>query len=207
MKNANTHVLTHTEEVCGVGVANLIAVALPWALALVLYTGTLLNSLLNWTGLFLVVPLNFVLPCWLYIQSRAKENPLGKKTTSDGNLAPSLLTSTDQVNSYLTASVLTAFDEPGQLSGSRGETPDPDLRSVPIEESLLVFDSCSTKPEATSLGPVFWPARSSIQSTVDTFSDQPRYCGVNLHTHGVPLAKAIIVMSVALNIAAIVYAA
>lgn len=61
------------EEVCGPRMANLIAVISPWVFSLFLYAGTLLNSLMNWTGLLLVVPLNFVLPCWLYLRGRATE--------------------------------------------------------------------------------------------------------------------------------------
>jgi len=39
----------------------------PWLLALVMYCGTFLNSLTTWSGLFLVVPLNFMLPCALFL--------------------------------------------------------------------------------------------------------------------------------------------
>lgn len=40
---------------------------MPWLLALGLYAGTLLNWLLNWGGLLLTVPLNFIIPCALYL--------------------------------------------------------------------------------------------------------------------------------------------
>jgi len=55
------------EGVLGPCAAAVVAAFLPWALALLLYAGTLLNSLTSWSGLFLVVPLNFILPCVLYL--------------------------------------------------------------------------------------------------------------------------------------------
>ena len=61
------------EGLCGPRAANFIAVVSPWIFSLLLYSGTLLNSLMNWTGLLVVVPLNFILPCYLYLKSRSTE--------------------------------------------------------------------------------------------------------------------------------------
>ena len=49
-----------------------LAVAVPWLGALALYPGDRLETIVEWTGLFLVVPLNFALPAALCLAARAR---------------------------------------------------------------------------------------------------------------------------------------
>eukprot|EP00467_Chlorarachnion_reptans_P001881 CAMPEP_0114538878 /NCGR_PEP_ID=MMETSP0109-20121206/30384_1 /TAXON_ID=29199 /ORGANISM="Chlorarachnion reptans, Strain CCCM449" /LENGTH=532 /DNA_ID=CAMNT_0001722939 /DNA_START=166 /DNA_END=1761 /DNA_ORIENTATION=+ len=56
-------------RICGPMLANLIAVFLPWMLALLTMSGNLLNVILNWTGLLTVGPLNFLIPCAMFLIS------------------------------------------------------------------------------------------------------------------------------------------
>ena len=55
--------------------ASAFAVMLPWALALVLYRGGALAAAMDWTSLFTAVPLNLVLPAWLYLRATAGGGP------------------------------------------------------------------------------------------------------------------------------------
>eukprot|EP00300_Choanocystis_sp_HF-7_P013305 c18243_g1_i1.p1 GENE.c18243_g1_i1~~c18243_g1_i1.p1 ORF type:complete len:480 (-),score=120.12 c18243_g1_i1:121-1560(-) len=57
---------------CGPAAASFWAVPAPWLAALVFYSGDMLNNVVNWTGLLVAAPLNFVLPCWLYIRARER---------------------------------------------------------------------------------------------------------------------------------------
>eukprot|EP00472_Partenskyella_glossopodia_P013010 CAMPEP_0197522766 /NCGR_PEP_ID=MMETSP1318-20131121/7849_1 /TAXON_ID=552666 /ORGANISM="Partenskyella glossopodia, Strain RCC365" /LENGTH=433 /DNA_ID=CAMNT_0043075243 /DNA_START=14 /DNA_END=1315 /DNA_ORIENTATION=+ len=54
---------------CGPLVANLVSVALPWLVALISMSGNNLNVILNWSGLLTVAPLNFLIPCAMYLKS------------------------------------------------------------------------------------------------------------------------------------------
>jgi hypothetical protein len=55
--------------------ASAFAVVLPWALALVLYRGGALAAAMDWTSLFAAVPLNLVLPAWMYLRATAEGGP------------------------------------------------------------------------------------------------------------------------------------
>jgi len=57
-------------RVCGPFVGNMIAVVLPWLIAFLTMSGNKLNIILNWSGLLTVVPLNFLIPCAMYLISR-----------------------------------------------------------------------------------------------------------------------------------------
>mmetsp|Transcript_31874 Transcript_31874/g.44440 ORF Transcript_31874/g.44440 Transcript_31874/m.44440 type:complete len:599 (+) Transcript_31874:37-1833(+) len=57
-------------RVCGPFNANMIAVVLPWLIAFLTMSGNKLNIILNWSGLLTVVPLNFLIPCAMYLISR-----------------------------------------------------------------------------------------------------------------------------------------
>lgn len=203
------------EKVCGVGMANLIAVVLPWAAALVLYAGTLLNTLLNWSGLLLVVPLNFLLPCWLYLESRANEKPL--RAVSDARDAFNSRDQADPLNAPSSTSALAPAlaalgqddDEASLEPERRGKSLRPHTNADSegganaLGESLLrAEDSGATK--STSM-PVFWPADGSIQSTVKPNHDT-YYMGISMQRHGVLMCKVTIVVSVILNLVAIAYA-
>ena len=53
-------------KICSKVVANFWAVLFPWICALVMYAGDLLNDLITWGSLLTTVPLNFMLPCYLF---------------------------------------------------------------------------------------------------------------------------------------------
>jgi hypothetical protein len=55
--------------------ASAFAVVLPWAMALLLYRGGALAAAMDWTSLFAAVPLNLVLPAWMYLRATAEGGP------------------------------------------------------------------------------------------------------------------------------------
>eukprot|EP01079_Euglenida_sp_SAG-EU17-18_P001778 gene1778-2916_t len=67
-------------NICGKAVANFWAVLFPWAAALALYAGDFLDFLTNWGGNLCVVPLNFILPCILWILARKERQHAGFST-------------------------------------------------------------------------------------------------------------------------------
>ena len=56
-------------NICGTFWANFWGAIFPWIAAIFLYTGNALNDTVVWAGLLTIVPLNFVLPAWFYIQA------------------------------------------------------------------------------------------------------------------------------------------
>lgn len=61
-------------KVCGPILANFLGVILPWAAALVLLSGNLINVLLNWSGLLTIVPLNVLIPCIMLIMAQRRQS-------------------------------------------------------------------------------------------------------------------------------------
>jgi len=59
-------------RVCGVSLANFVAVVLPWLIALLTMSGNMLNVILNWAGLLTVAPLNFFIPCVMFLLTAEK---------------------------------------------------------------------------------------------------------------------------------------
>ena len=74
--------------------ASAFAVVLPWVLALVLNRGGALGSAMDWTSLFMAVPLNLILPAWLYLRATAEGGPPRFSPTGD-DLHASLLSPGD----------------------------------------------------------------------------------------------------------------
>eukprot|EP01060_Flectonema_neradi_P022921 TRINITY_DN3113_c2_g1_i3.p1 TRINITY_DN3113_c2_g1~~TRINITY_DN3113_c2_g1_i3.p1 ORF type:complete len:537 (+),score=101.58 TRINITY_DN3113_c2_g1_i3:577-2187(+) len=56
-------------NLCGPFWASFWGAVFPWLAAIALYTGDALDDVVNWSGLLTIVPLNFALPAWFYIQS------------------------------------------------------------------------------------------------------------------------------------------
>ena len=56
-------------NLCGPFWAAFWGAVFPWLAAIALYTGDALDDVVNWSGLLTIVPLNFVLPAWFYIES------------------------------------------------------------------------------------------------------------------------------------------
>mmetsp|Transcript_6762 Transcript_6762/g.10341 ORF Transcript_6762/g.10341 Transcript_6762/m.10341 type:complete len:529 (+) Transcript_6762:379-1965(+) len=57
-------------NICTPAVANFWSVIFPWVISLFFYGGTSVNYILTWAGILTVGPLNFIVPIWLYRQSR-----------------------------------------------------------------------------------------------------------------------------------------
>ncbi len=57
-------------KLCSEKWAHFWSIFAPWIGALVFYSGDMINTVVNWTGLLTVAPLNFILPCWFYISTR-----------------------------------------------------------------------------------------------------------------------------------------
>lgn len=55
-----------------VWVANLLAVVLPWAVAIPFYTGDNLNLVITWSSAILFVLLNLIFPLWMYLSMQKK---------------------------------------------------------------------------------------------------------------------------------------
>jgi hypothetical protein len=55
------------DEICSESVANIFAVILPFIVSIFFYSGSLLGEIVNIVGFLLCVPLNFVIPGFLYI--------------------------------------------------------------------------------------------------------------------------------------------
>lgn len=71
--------------------ANILSTALPWALALVFFTGTSLNNIITWSSALLFGTLNFVLPIGVYIiTERARKHALAAAAAGEAPL-PELL--------------------------------------------------------------------------------------------------------------------
>jgi hypothetical protein len=60
------------QEVMSPRLALLFSVVLPWLLALILYRRDFLGTAFDWVSLFSAVPLNFLLPAWLYLLATAE---------------------------------------------------------------------------------------------------------------------------------------
>eukprot|EP01061_Rhynchopus_euleeides_P012049 TRINITY_DN21650_c0_g1_i1.p1 TRINITY_DN21650_c0_g1~~TRINITY_DN21650_c0_g1_i1.p1 ORF type:complete len:705 (+),score=331.19 TRINITY_DN21650_c0_g1_i1:687-2801(+) len=56
-------------NVCGTMWANFWGGVFPWIMSIALYTGSGLNTVTKWSGLLIIVPLNFVLPVYFYIRA------------------------------------------------------------------------------------------------------------------------------------------
>eukprot|EP00468_Gymnochlora_sp_CCMP2014_P005181 CAMPEP_0167756398 /NCGR_PEP_ID=MMETSP0110_2-20121227/9366_1 /TAXON_ID=629695 /ORGANISM="Gymnochlora sp., Strain CCMP2014" /LENGTH=496 /DNA_ID=CAMNT_0007642509 /DNA_START=178 /DNA_END=1665 /DNA_ORIENTATION=+ len=65
-------------KVCGPFWANIYGVILPWVIAMFLMSGNLLNFILNWSGLLTVAPLNFLIPCAMFLKSMSQEGVFSK---------------------------------------------------------------------------------------------------------------------------------
>eukprot|EP01060_Flectonema_neradi_P031596 TRINITY_DN4826_c0_g4_i1.p1 TRINITY_DN4826_c0_g4~~TRINITY_DN4826_c0_g4_i1.p1 ORF type:complete len:680 (+),score=135.32 TRINITY_DN4826_c0_g4_i1:85-2124(+) len=72
-------------NICGTFWANFWGAIFPWIAAIFLYTGNALNDTVVWAGLLTIVPLNFVLPAWFYIQALKEDENDGCSLDSDGN--------------------------------------------------------------------------------------------------------------------------
>lgn len=55
-----------------VWVANVLAVVLPWAVAIPFYTGDNLNLVITWSSAILFVLLNLIFPLWMYLSMQTK---------------------------------------------------------------------------------------------------------------------------------------
>jgi hypothetical protein len=75
--------------------ASAFAVVLPWAMALLLYRGGALAAAMDWTSLFAAVPLNLVLPAWMYLRATAEGGPPRFSPAGD-ELQASLLSGDEQ---------------------------------------------------------------------------------------------------------------
>ncbi|GAB5359374.1 hypothetical protein AAMO2058_000538500 [Amorphochlora amoebiformis] len=56
-------------KVCGPVMANIVGVVFPWLISLFTMSGNLLNVILNWSGILTVGPLNFLIPCTMFLLS------------------------------------------------------------------------------------------------------------------------------------------
>ena len=63
-------------EICSKGWAILWAVIFPWVAAAALDYGDLLQNALNWGSILTTIPLNFMLPAYLYIAAKTKKRNL-----------------------------------------------------------------------------------------------------------------------------------
>eukprot|EP01064_Diplonema_japonicum_P025496 TRINITY_DN3691_c0_g2_i1.p1 TRINITY_DN3691_c0_g2~~TRINITY_DN3691_c0_g2_i1.p1 ORF type:complete len:599 (+),score=109.43 TRINITY_DN3691_c0_g2_i1:76-1797(+) len=60
-------------NICGSLWASFWSGVFPWIVAIGLYTGNALGDTVTWSGLLVIVPLNFILPAWFYILSIDEE--------------------------------------------------------------------------------------------------------------------------------------
>ena len=56
-------------NICRTAWANFWGGVFPWLMSIVLYTGSALNDITKWSGLLIIVPLNFALPVYFYIRA------------------------------------------------------------------------------------------------------------------------------------------
>ena len=108
--------------------ASAFAVVLPWVLALVLYRGGALGSAMDWTSLFMAVPLNLILPAWLYLRATTEGGPPRFSPAGD-ELHASLLSSPGEADGGQPIS-----GRAWQLQAVRGGAYEDDL-SAPGEEA------------------------------------------------------------------------
>jgi len=78
------------QRVASPATASLLAVLLPWACALLLSRGGALGAAMDWASLFAAVPLNLVLPAWLYLEATGEGHSAGSRGAG-GELQASLL--------------------------------------------------------------------------------------------------------------------
>ena len=139
------------EGVCGLRMANFLAVVLPWLLAIPLYNGSGYQELANWGGVLVTSVVNFIVPITVYIvavRRREKEatnvhhlRELQPATETDAQIQPQ-----PSVESAITAAAAGAVQEAEQKPAGKKL-----VKKLSVSSAVEWMRSLGTKKDSGSV--------------------------------------------------------
>jgi len=166
-------------KLCNKFWANMFAVVFPWVASLIFYAGNFLNIVLNWAAILVQVPLNFQIPCLIYLATRNEPyldngEVLGHEASHDGN---------DEADAYV------------GLEESDGE---------PARVKSLDMESGSNSARANSSSGIL--SRLSMHEQMSSPEGHYFTLPKSLRSYGGVVAWTIIVITTVVDLAALVFA-